>query len=101
MLFAFSQSSFEIRENENVVEMKVSGELTAGNVSAFRSSLLKLLQHGKSKYYKLNLTEASAMDDASIQLICKLIQEMTSTKTKLMVHLPKNPDFFSKKRQLF
>lgn len=81
---------FEISENEGVVELIVSGDLTVGK-AIFRSYLLKLLEHGKSKSYKLNLAGASAIDTASVRLICTLRRELTMAETPLTIELPNEP----------
>lgn len=81
---------FEIAENESTVELIVSGDLTIDN-GMFRSNLLKLLQHGNSKSYTLNLAGASALDNASMRLICILKRELAVAKTSITIALPSAP----------
>lgn len=81
---------FEISENEGAVELIASGDLTADK-AMFRSYLLKLLQHGKSKSYTLNLAGASAIDAASVQLICALKRELNLAETPITIALPSEP----------
>ena len=81
---------FEISANESAVELIASGDLTADN-AMFRSYLLKLLEHGKSKSYTLNLAGASAINAASVRLICTLKRELTLAKTPITIALPREP----------
>jgi anti-anti-sigma factor len=79
---------FEINDNGGTIELKAFGELTVSNADVFRWHLLKLLQHGKSKSYKLNLKQASAMDASGIQLIYILKRELTAVNASLKIEMP-------------
>jgi anti-anti-sigma regulatory factor len=79
---------FEINENGGIIELKAFGELTVSHADVFRLHLLKLLKHGKSKSYKLNLKQASAVDASSLQLIYILKRELTAVNASLAIEMP-------------
>ena len=83
-----NKTFFEINENGGTFELKAFGELTVSNADAFRLHLLKLLQHGKSKSYKLNLKQASAVDASGMQLIYILKRELTAVDASLAIEMP-------------
>jgi anti-anti-sigma regulatory factor len=83
---------FEIKEDDGTVELSAFGELTVSSESIFRSHLLLLLKHGKSKLYKLNLKHASAMDVSGMQLIYILQRELNAVDASLTVEMPEEPE---------
>jgi anti-anti-sigma factor len=88
---AMNKPSFDISRNERSVEIKASGELTGSYAMAFRLHLLKLLQHGDSKSYKVNLQHVSAMDSSGIQLIHILKRVLTAVDASLVIEMPEEP----------
>jgi len=86
-----NKPSFDISKNEGSVELSASGELTASYAMAFRVHMLKLLQHGKAKSYKVNLKQVSAMDASGIQLIHILKRVLTAVDATLVIEMPEGP----------
>lgn len=80
--------SFEILEHAGVVELRASAALTVSNENDFRQHLLKLLQHGKSKSFKLNLKEASAIDACGLHLIYILKRQLNAVNASLVIEMP-------------
>jgi anti-anti-sigma regulatory factor len=84
-------SSFNICETAGVVELSAVGELVGFRTNEFRSTILQLLEYGRLKTYRLNLTQVSAMDAISVQLIVLLKRELCAMKTELTIQVPEAP----------
>jgi len=85
-----SRPTFQILETENCIELISTGELTIYNESTFRLHLLKLLMHGKSKCYKLNLRRVESINVSCMQLIQILKRQIAAVDASLIVDLPEN-----------
>lgn len=85
------QLSFELTANDEAVELTAHGELTVSNAMIFRTHLIKLLQHGRQRAYKLNLKNATALDDSAIELIYILRRELSAVNASLIIGLPADP----------
>jgi len=83
-----NEPSFEICESKDLVELKASGELTITNENAFRLHLLKLLRHGRSKSFKLNLRQASSLDTSCLQLVYIFKRQLTAVNATLVIEMP-------------
>ena len=84
--------SFEIHVLENAIELKADGELTSNNERVFRLQLLKLLQQERSKSFKLNLRQASAIDSSCIRLIYILKRQLTAVRASIVIEMPESLD---------
>ena len=85
-----SRPTFQILETEGCIELISIGELTIYNESTFRLHLLKLLMHGKSKCYKLNLRRVESINASCIQLIQILKRQITAVDASLIIDLPED-----------
>jgi anti-anti-sigma regulatory factor len=85
-----SKPTFQILETEGCIELISIGELTIYNESAFRFHLLKLLMHGKSKCYKLNLRRVESINASCIQLIQILKRQIAAVDASLIIDLPED-----------
>ena len=83
-----SRPTFQILETEDCIELISTGELTIYNESTFRLHLLKLLMHGKSKCYKLNLRRVESINASCIQLIQILRRQIAAVDALLIIDLP-------------
>jgi anti-anti-sigma factor len=83
---------FKLNANDETVELAAFGELTANNATDFRSHLIKLLQHGRQRAYKLNLKNATALDASAIELIYILRRELSAVNASLILTLPADPE---------
>jgi len=104
-----TRPTFQIQETEGCIELIAIGELTSYNESIFRLQLLKLLMHGKSKSYKLNLRRVESLDTSCIQLINILNRQLKAVNASLVIDMPEgissntfqfNPEFPKKLVQL-
>jgi anti-anti-sigma regulatory factor len=87
-----SKPTFQILETEGCIELISSGELTIYHESIFRLHLLKLLMHGKSKCYKLNLKRVESINASCIQLIQILKRQIAAVNASLIIDLPEVSD---------
>jgi len=85
-----SRPTFQIVATEGCVELISTGELTIYYESAFRLHLLKLLMHGKSKCYKLNLRRVESINASCMQLIQILKRQIEAVDASLIVDLPED-----------
>ena len=85
-----SRPTFQILETEGYIELISTGELTIYNESTFRLHLLKLLMHGKSKCYKLNLRQVESINASCIQLIQILKRQIAAVDASLIIDLPED-----------
>ena len=85
-----SRPTFQILETEGCIELITIGELTIYNESTFRLHLLKLLMHGKSKCYKLNLRRVESINASCIQLIQILKRQIAAADASLIIDLPED-----------
>src|SRR5688572_9298492 len=84
--------SFELSVNNETAELTAFGELTFSNSTVFRSQLIKLLEHGRQRAYKLNLKNATALDASAIELINILRRELSAVNASLILALPSDPE---------
>ena len=80
-----SRPTFQILETEGCIELISIGDLTIYNESTFRLHLLKLLMHGKSKCYKLNLRRVESINASCIQLIQILKRQIAAQILKRQI----------------
>ena len=85
-----SRPTFQIKEAEGCIELISIGELTIFTESTFRLHLLKLLMHGKSKCYKLNLRRVESINASCIQLIQILKRQIAAVDASLIIDLPED-----------
>lgn len=84
------EHAFAIKEHSEHVELLVTGELTGVSSTVFRSKIIELLKHGRSRAYRVDLSKVSALDDQSFQLILSLHRELSLSKTEFSFRLPEN-----------
>ncbi len=94
-----TKTTFQIQETEGCIELVATGELTVCTENSFRLNLLKLLMHGKSKSYKLNLRGVETMDTSCIQLVHILNRQLVAVNASLIVDMPQDSGSHTFQRQ--
>lgn len=75
---------------EGAVELRVIGGLTVNDIALFRLYLIKVLQFGKSKSFKLNLKQVMVLDTPCLDLIRTFSQHLKAVNASLTIDMPED-----------